>query len=120
MLVRRLTLAFAALGLVGSPVAALYCGGDDPAAMACCQRDANNCNQPGKNDDCCRPQPPHRPTLAVKVKAGDLAKPQSVAGVAAVLPATVLPVSDPSAVLSVRPGHVPRDLPLPPPSVLRI
>lgn len=120
MLVRRLTIALAALGVLGSPVAALYCGGDDPAAMACCQRDSNDCNQPAKNDDCCRPQPPDGQALAVKVKAGDLAKPQSVAGMAAVLPATVLPVVSLSAVLSVRHGHVPRDLPLPPPSVLRI
>jgi hypothetical protein len=57
MLLRRLTIAFAAVGLLGSPVASLYCPSEGPAAMACCQQKASECNQPGANDDCCRTVP---------------------------------------------------------------
>jgi hypothetical protein len=57
MLLRRLTIALAAVGLLGSPVAGLYCPSDDPAAMACCQQKASECNQPGASDDCCRTVP---------------------------------------------------------------
>ncbi len=49
-------LAFA-VASAGSPLAVLYCEDSGPAAMACCQGDASECNQPGKTADCCRVVP---------------------------------------------------------------
>jgi hypothetical protein len=46
-----------ASALVAAPLAALYCNTSGPAAMACCQQKASECNQPGANDDCCRTVP---------------------------------------------------------------
>lgn len=45
------------VAIVGSPLASLYCVASGPAAMACCQNKASECNQPGKTDDCCRKIP---------------------------------------------------------------
>ena len=50
------TVALAA-AIVGLPLAGLYCDDSGPAAMACCQDKASECNQPGQNDDCCRKAP---------------------------------------------------------------
>jgi hypothetical protein len=52
---RRLLLLAMGMGIIGSPVAALYCGERDAATMACCKRDMSNCNRPGKTEDCCHP-----------------------------------------------------------------
>jgi len=46
-----------AVGLLSSPVTALYCSGDSPAAKACCERDGSTCNQPSNADDCCHVTP---------------------------------------------------------------
>jgi len=67
MIVRRMTFAFVGLLFLGSPVAVLYCSGDDPAAMACCQDDPEGCNRGGKSDDCCRTVPNDGGALATLV-----------------------------------------------------
>ncbi len=120
MLLRRLTVAFAAVGLFGSPVSSLYCPSDDPAAMACCQRDANDCNQPGKSDDCCRTLPTDGQTVMVASKAGDLAKPHWIPASVGVLPMTALAAHAPSVRFSIRLEQVLQSLPPPTLSVLRI
>jgi hypothetical protein len=120
MLFRRLTIGLAAVGFFGSPVASLYCPSDDPAAMACCQRDANDCNQRGKSDDCCRTVPTDGQTAAAASKAGDLAKPQWIAAPAAILPALLLAADGPSVSVRTRSAHLVQDLPPPPLAVLRI
>jgi hypothetical protein len=120
MLLRRVALALAAVGLLGSPVASLYCPGDDAAAMACCQRDANGCNQRGKSDDCCRTVPADGQTAAVAAKAGDLAKPQLLIASTGLLPIVTLSAPRPSVSVGIPPEHVLQDLSPPPLCVLRI
>jgi hypothetical protein len=106
MLVLRLTIAVAVLGLSGSPVASLFCPSDDTAAMACCQRDANDCNQRGKSDDCCRTVPADGQTLAVAAKARDLAKPPLTAAPAAVMPTLAFAAAPPRLALGVRASDI--------------
>jgi hypothetical protein len=48
VVIRAVTIALFAASLVGSPLLALYCNDTSEAAMACCQGDMANCNQPGK------------------------------------------------------------------------
>jgi len=57
MFLARSAALMLAVGLVASPVAALFCAEGDAAAMACCREDMSQCNQPGKTDDCCRTSP---------------------------------------------------------------
>ena len=64
---RWLLLLATGLGIIGSPVAALYCGEPDAAAMACCKRDMSNCNRPGKTEDCCHPSAASGGLVAAKV-----------------------------------------------------
>jgi len=120
MSLRRLTIALAAVSLLGSPVASLYCPADDPAAMACCQRDADQCNQRGKSDDCCRTTPTDGQTAAVAAKAGDLAKPQWSVAPVGLPPTAMLAVDLPSVFVRSRQHRQLQDLPPPPLSVLRI
>jgi hypothetical protein len=54
----RLTAVMVGLGLLGSPLGAVYCREGSPAAKACCQQRASTCNEPGTTDDCCRPKSP--------------------------------------------------------------
>lgn len=119
---RRLTLTLVALGLAGSPVAALYCGGDDPAAMACCRQQANECNQPGKADDCCRtvPSDGRDGALAVGVKAELAAKLQALMCPAFTLAVAPIPAARGPLALAVWLDTLPHDLPPPPLSVLRV
>jgi hypothetical protein len=120
MLLRRLTIAAAAAGLLGSPAATLYCPTDDPAAMACCERDANDCNRPGKGDDCCRTAPTDGQAPAVAAKAGGLAKRQPIVASVSFLPMAAPAADRPGLSLKVPPDHVLQDLPPPPLSVLRL
>jgi hypothetical protein len=46
------TLALA-VALGTAPFAALYCDKSTPAAMACCQNKASECNKPAASSDCC-------------------------------------------------------------------
>jgi hypothetical protein len=64
---RRLLLLAMGLGIIGSPVAALYCSERDAATMACCKRDMSNCNRPGKTEDCCHPSAASGGFVAAKV-----------------------------------------------------
>lgn len=57
MRVARLIVAMLGVGLVGSPLAALYCNDSSAASMACCRGDMTKCHEPGKSDDCCRTTP---------------------------------------------------------------
>lgn len=57
------TLALA-VAIGGSPLVGLYCDDSGPAAMACCQNKASECNQPGKTDDCCRKVPVEKDAAA--------------------------------------------------------
>jgi len=57
MALTRVAVVILALGVVGSPLTALHCSGDSPAAKACCETDGSTCNQPGQADDCCRVTP---------------------------------------------------------------
>ena len=57
MYVARLIVAMLGVGLVGSPLAALYCNDNSAASMACCRGDMSKCHEPGKTDDCCRTTP---------------------------------------------------------------
>ena len=60
----RLTHVALAIALLGVPLAPLYCGGDAPGAMTCCREQANECNQPGaQDDDCCRDTPQDDATM---------------------------------------------------------
>lgn len=119
MLLRRLTLAIVSLGLLGSPLSALYCGGEGPAAMACCQQDPQGCNRGGKSDDCCRTVPNDGTDSATLVAAAISAPHAGVlipAPVLTVLGSTVLA----SRHLLVAESHLPLDLPPPLLSTLRI
>jgi hypothetical protein len=58
--VTRLTAVMVGLGLLGSPLEAVYCREGSPAAKACCQQRASTCNEPGTTDDCCHPTPPDK------------------------------------------------------------
>jgi len=120
MLLRRLLIGLTCVGLLGSPVATLACPTADPAAMACCQQDANDCNQRGKSDDCCRTLPGDGQTAATAAKASDIAGAQLNASPAAMLPATTLMVELPDAFLPARKQHRVHDHSPPPLSVLRI
>ncbi|HXB55330.1 MAG TPA: hypothetical protein VN461_11135 [Vicinamibacteria bacterium] len=64
---RRFLLLATGIGIMGSPVAALYCGEGDAATMACCKRDMSNCNRPGKTEDCCHPSAASGGFVAAKV-----------------------------------------------------
>jgi hypothetical protein len=64
---RRFLVLATGLGIIGSPVAALYCGDRDAATMACCKRDMSNCNRPGKTEDCCHPSAANGGFVAAKV-----------------------------------------------------
>ena len=122
MVFRRLALAIVTLALLGFPVAALYCVGDDPAARACCRQQANECNRPGEKDDCCRTVPGGGQAAAVAVAAqaerlGSLSQ--------ATLPVDAIGVAPigagrASVALGIRLHDLPQDLPPPPVSVLRI
>lgn len=120
MLLRRLTIALASVSLLGSPVASLYCPTRDPAAMACCQQDANDCNQRGKSDDCCRALPADGQTAAIAAKAGNLAKPQLSPSPVAILPMAILVADLPRVIVPARQQRLLQDHPPPGLSVLRI
>jgi len=121
MVFRRLTLALVSLGLLGSPLATLYCAGDDPASMACCRKDPESCNRAGKSDDCCRTVPNDGSDSATLVKPAYAGVPMQAV---ALIPATVSTVLDstiPTARrLLVAESHFPLDLPPPLLSTLRI
>jgi hypothetical protein len=104
----RVAAVMVAVGLSSSPVTALYCSGDSPAAKACCERDGSTCNQPGKTDDCCHVTPGGSnqqgllPAAKAEVKAKSLslyaALPAPLAGSwSAGLPLVIVPsnASDP-------------------------
>lgn len=57
-MLRAVPIALFAVSLIGSPLFALYCNDTSEAAMACCQGDMANCNQPGKTEDCCNKKSP--------------------------------------------------------------
>ena len=120
MLLRRLTIALAAVSFLGSPVASLYCPTGDAAAMACCQRNANDCNQRGKSDDCCRTVPADGQTAAIAAKAGDLAKPQLSLSPVAILPTATPAAGVPSVIVPARQQHLLQDHSPPGLSVLRV
>ena len=95
-----------ALSLVGSPLAALYCNQAAAAAMACCRTGMENCNMPGKTEDCCRRVPASQENQTDALKAVRLEK--SRLGPLADLPAVCpdLPVSVPPLETSLQ-GSVP-------------
>lgn len=99
----RGTAVLVAVGLLGTPLAALYCNQTDMAAMACCQGDMPHCNMPDKTEDCCRRVPASHETSAVGSKADRLDKPRLSAdplGMPA-LPGTMsVPVLGAASVLS--------------------
>jgi hypothetical protein len=66
---RVATIAFLTATLGGSPLLGLYCNDASEAAMACCQGDMANCNQPGKTEDCCKKSPQPGDAAAVLMKA---------------------------------------------------
>jgi hypothetical protein len=116
-----LTHAAVAIALLGVPLAPLYCGGDDPGAMACCREQANECNQPGaQDDDCCRDTPQDDVTVTAlgPAKAYPLAKVQltAVAGSDLALSGAGAPL----AAVHVLAVERPLNRPPPPLSVLRI
>ena len=86
----RLTVLLVAVGLSASPVAGLYCDTQGQAAMACCQGDMSECNQPGKTADCCRVAPPSQERAVIVGKALDQ-RPTLDAVALAALPAATLP-----------------------------
>jgi len=118
----RLAIALACLSLLVSPVAGLYCGGDDPAAMACCQREAPECNQPGMTDDCCRTQPTDdgQAVSVAAAKARELTKDRWTAGLLDAVPALRVEAELPGVALAAGRDHVPRGLRPASLSVLRI
>ncbi len=65
----RLTVLLVAMGLLASPIAALYCDTQGQAAMECCQGDMSECNQPGKTEDCCQVAPTSQEGAAIVGKA---------------------------------------------------
>lgn len=67
--VARATAVLAAVGLLASPLAALFCTPADAAAMACCRTDMSSCNKPGKTEDCCRKAPASEGTSTAALKA---------------------------------------------------
>lgn len=77
---RAVTIALLAVSLAGSPLLALYCNDTSEAAMACCQGDMANCNQPGKTEDCCKKSPQRGDGAAVLLKAPAPLKVALVAG----------------------------------------
>jgi len=75
----RLTVLLAAVGLLASPIATLYCDPQGPAAMACCQGDMSECNQPGKTEDCCNVAATSQEGAAIAAKPPDRPIPDIVA-----------------------------------------
>jgi hypothetical protein len=86
----RLTVLLVAVGLSASPVAGLYCDPQGQAAMACCQGDMSECNQPGKTEDCCQVAPTGQESAAIVGKAPDQRDPLDAVAQPA-LPAATLP-----------------------------
>ena len=86
----RLTVLLVAVGLSASPVAGLYCDTQGQAAMACCQGDMSQCNQPGKTEDCCQVAPTGQESEAIVGKALDQRDPLDAVALPA-LPAATLP-----------------------------
>lgn len=118
----RLTAVLLSVGLLGSPISALYCNDVDAAAMACCQGDMSKCNQPGKTEDCCRKIPASQETAGIATKADridrlPLAGPLHVAVLSA---AENLHASSAGLALPWRPLELPRDAWPPRNVVLRI
>ena len=119
----RLLLAYLAFALSGSPVAALHCGGDDPAAMECCRRDGNECNQPGKQDDCCRTPPGGQQGTGFLARLDGVAKPLPAPSFAAgvlPLPDLVGVAESVGAPFRLRPNRAAPGFSPPPSSVLRL
>lgn len=113
--------ALVSLGLLGSPLFALYCGGSAPAAMACCQDDPQGCNRMGKSDDCCRTLPNDGSETATLVLS---AQPSTPMHAVALIPICVSTVLDLTTLGGRHPlvaaAHLPLDLPPPLLSALRL
>ncbi len=114
------TLALAG-AIVGSPLAGLYCDDSGPAAMACCQNRASECNQPGKTDDCCRNVPVEKGTAGPGQEWVNKPPGASVVSLDALVPSTpraVVLTSSLTPRLSQRTTWA--DLAPPPLSILRV
>ncbi len=114
------TLALAG-AIVGSPLAGLYCDDSGPAAMACCQTKASECNQPGKTDDCCRNVPVEKAAAGPSQQGAGKPQWTFVVSLDALLPSTPTAVARTSA-LTPRRSHrnTWADLAPPPLSILRV
>ncbi len=110
-----------AVAIVGSPLAGLYCDDSGPAAMACCQNKASECNQPGKTDDCCRKVPVEKATAGPGQQLPGTPHWTSVVSLDALVPSTPTAAVRTSS-LTPRPSHRTTwaDLAPPPLSILRV
>jgi hypothetical protein len=97
---RAVTIASLAVTLAGSPLLGLYCNDASEAAMACCQGDMANCNQPDQTEDCCKKSPAPGDAAAVLLKAPAPLKAAFVVGW----------VAAPEPLAPPRPGISPSDL----------
>ena len=95
-MLRAVTIALLAVSLAGSPLLGLYCNDTSEAAMACCQGDMANCNQPGKAEDCCK-KSPERGDPAAVLKAPAPLKAALVVGCVAAPVALAPPLPSTSA-----------------------
>jgi hypothetical protein len=121
MVLCRLTLALVALGLVGSPLSALFCPGTDPAAMACCQNNPQGCNKTGMSDGCCRTVPNDGNASGTLVKATHDGAQMHAVALIQVSASILFDLTAPAGrhpLVAVR--HLPLDLPPPLLSTLRI
>jgi hypothetical protein len=123
VMLKAVATAALAVALVGSPLAALDCNDTGPAAMACCQDKASECNQPGKTDDCCRKVPVEKDAAVGpgQVIAGKHNWTSVISNPNALVPA-VAKIIPSSSSLTLRPASRTTwaDLAPPPLSVLRV